>query len=393
MKVENNQIRNYRLSSHHLDKRYPADDIMKIAGACGLQNSPPGAWEIALFNRLEGCTLNMLHELLYEKKQLLQAWSYRGVPVVFPTGQSDVFLTALISRQGEEPWIYTQGITLALDFLQMEFEELLILVKEAAAYLDEHTIQSKETLDKTLAGMISGRLSEEKRELWNAPSMYGNPERHIVGEAVVSFLLRPCSYDSLVVFGERRGISPTFTSYRNWIGQAHIPEPEAEKKLVRKFIHSYGPTTAGNFMAWLGCTRQQAHRLWNTAADEIEPVQAEGKTSYMLSEDMESLFTAGNMEPRLMLLGAHDPYLDQRDRTVILENKSLHKMVWKTVANPGVVLREGRIIGIWKTKTLEDKLDISIELWESIMPWDMHHIETLANELAKFRGLNLKGIR
>lgn len=142
-------------------------------------------------------------------------------------------------------------------------------------------------------------------------------------------------------------------------------------------------------MAWLGCSRQQAQRLWDTVADEIEPVQAEGKISYILSADMESLLTAGNTKPRMMLLGAHDPYLDQRDRTVILENKSLHKMVWKTVANPGVVLKAGRIIGIWKTKTLKNKLDISIELWESITPQDGSCMETLAKELAGFRGLNL----
>lgn len=88
---------------HHLDKKIPPESILEAAGACGLQNSPPGAWETALFNRLEGCPLQELRESLYARKILLQAWSYRGVPVVFPTEESSVFLSSLIARQGEEP--------------------------------------------------------------------------------------------------------------------------------------------------------------------------------------------------------------------------------------------------------------------------------------------------
>ena len=103
--------------------------LKAAAGACGVQNSPPGAWESAMFNRLEGCTLRALNDALYVDKTLLQAWSCRGVPVVFPTRDAGVFLTPLCARPGEAPWIYTKGIGLALDFLGMSFEELLPLRK------------------------------------------------------------------------------------------------------------------------------------------------------------------------------------------------------------------------------------------------------------------------
>ncbi len=208
MNIEAKKIRSYRLHAHHLDGKIPIDGLINIAGACGLQNTPPGAWETALYNRLEGCTLPILREALYEQKSLLQAWSYRGVPVVFPTGQSDIFLTALISQDGEWPWIYTRGITGALDYLQISFDDLLLRTKEAAKHLDSHIIISKETLDKTLAEIIKNDLPQDKRALWCGPSMYGNPEKQTVGEAAVSFLLRPCSFSSLVVFGERQGASP-----------------------------------------------------------------------------------------------------------------------------------------------------------------------------------------
>ena len=100
------QIRNFRLSAHHLDAVYGREHILELAGACGMQNSPPGAWEAALYNRAPHCTMAEMERLLGEEKTLLQAWSLRGAPVVFPEAESDVFLAAL-AAEADEPWIYT----------------------------------------------------------------------------------------------------------------------------------------------------------------------------------------------------------------------------------------------------------------------------------------------
>ena len=393
MEIDIERMRHYRLRAHHLDQKIPPADLISAAGACGLQNSPPGAWETALFNRLTDCSLPLLHDALYRKKSLLQAWSFRGAPVVFPTRESAVFLSALIAEKGEEPWIYTTGIAAALEFVRMPFDDLLLRTKEAARQLDRQTIKSKEALDRTLSDIIRKDLPPEKQTLWNAPSMYGRPDKQTVGDAMVSFLLRPCSFYSLVVFGERQGVSPTFTSFWNWIGHPLDPLPEADKALTRKFLHCYGPATKDSFMRWLGCSRQQAQRLWDAAADEMEPVTVSGKISYMLTADMDNLRQGEKSGDRLMLLGAHDPYLDIRDKSVLLESKALHAAVWKTVANPGVVLKGGRIVGIWKPRTQENKLDIALTLFEALRPAEYQMLKMLAEEYAVFRMLDLRSCR
>ena len=312
----------------------PSGQIETAAGACGVQNSPPGAWETALFNRVEGCTLPELHDALYRRKTLLQAWSYRGVPVVFPTAESGIFLSPLAALEGEAPWIYTRGIALALEHLQMSFDSLLPLVKQAAGYLDAHTVQGKETLDRVLADAVRERLPSEKRTLWDSPSMYGAPDRQTVGGAAVSFLLRPCSFSGLVVFGCRRGGSPTFASFRSWLGRAPETPPDADRLLVRKFLHCHGPSTPALLAEWLGCSPAQARRLWNSVAQELEPVSVEGKARWLLSADRDALAHPCGPQERLLLLGPHDPYLDTRDRDVLLPDKALQKLVWRTVGNP-----------------------------------------------------------
>ena len=153
------QVRLFRLHAHHLDTWYSLQDALHIAGACGLQNSPPGAWEAALHNRIRDLERQDPARLLEEDKSLLQAWSFRGAPVVFPTRQSGSFLSALIPQPGE-PFVYTQGIGLALDFLQLPFDWLLELLVQTMPRLKGVTLCGKAVLDQTLAGWMA-RLRRE----------------------------------------------------------------------------------------------------------------------------------------------------------------------------------------------------------------------------------------
>ena len=170
------QVRAYRLAAHHLARPLPAGAFAQAAGVCGVQNSPPGAFETALWNRVRPCAPAGMQAALYEEKTLLQAWSYRGAPVVFPTQESDIFLAPLCAEPGEEPWIYTRGITLALDALGLTFGELLPLVAAAVRGLGDREVESKEALDQILADAIAPALPAEKRAIWAQPSPYGRPE-------------------------------------------------------------------------------------------------------------------------------------------------------------------------------------------------------------------------
>lgn len=383
------QIRNFRLHSHHLDAKYELADIESIAGACGLQNTPPGVWETALYNRIPDCTLSEMDRLLYEEKSLIQSWSLRGVPVIFPASESDVFLSALTAKT-EEPWIYTQGIGLALDFLQMDFQELWEMLQEVMPQLDDYTILSKSTLDQTLADWMLPLLPVSRQELWNQPSMYGTPDKQTVGGAVVSFLLRPCAFSGLVVFGRRLGTSPSFTSYKNWTGHPLEVSEDASKKLIRKYLHCYGPSTVDSFTTWLGCSGRQGRRIWNCISEEIEPVMVSGKKAYILSSDKESLFAPDSLQRELLLLGGHDPFLDQRDRLILQPDKSLHKQIWRLVNNPGAVVYRGEIIGIWSARKKPKGLDIQITLWSN--PCNRQALQNLAEDYAVFRQQTLVNV-
>ena len=389
MTVTREQARAFRLRRHHLDRPLPSGGLVEAAAGCGVQNSPPGAWETALWNRVEGVTLHQLEQALYGEKTLLQAWSIRGVPLIFPTVDAGVFLAPLCAQPGEEPWIYTRGITGALDALGLDFDDLLPLVETACACLEGETVLSKEALDRRLAGVIEPMLPPEVRPAWNAPSMYGQPDRQTVGGAAVSFLLRPCSFRGKVVFGAREGIYPTFTSPARWLGRSLLNHPDGVRELVRRFLRCYGPTQVSDFQSWLGCSPRQAKRLWGGIEDELAPVELEGKRRWVLAEDL-NLLSQGEEGEQLLLLGSHDPYLDLRDRELILPDKARQRQVWKTVGNPGAVLLGGRVIGLWTVRTRGENLDVSVTLFEPLSPAQRSRLEELAQGYAAFRGSALR---
>ena len=383
------QIRSFRLHSHHLDAIYSPDDVEEITGASGIINSPPGSWETAMHVRVPSLTLSDIENLLNTKKSLVQAWSLRGAPAIFPVADSGAFLSALVAKPGEA-WIYTKGIKLALDFLQTEFETLFALMLKVMPQLDNLTVTSKSQLDRTIANWMQPLLPPAMQDSWNEPSMYGYSESQIVGDSIVSFMLRPCAFLGLVVFADRQGISPTFTSFKNWVGQALEADAEAEKQLVRKFLHCYGPATVGMLVSWLGCSGQQGKRLWQTVSDEIEPVKSLDQKAFILSVDKEQLFSEPSFTRELLLLGGHDPYLDCRDRLALLPDPSHNQLVWRTVTNPGVVLQQGEIIGVWTGLKKSKGIEAKISLWAKTK--NRKQLQNLAEEYAAFRQQKLVSV-
>lgn len=382
------QVLGHRLRAHHLDHPLPAAGLLEAAGACGVQNSPPGACDTALWNRVEGLTPQLLQRELVETRRLLQAWSFRGAPCVFPTRDIPIFLHALIPQQGE-PWIYTDGVPLVLEHIGMDFDAVLALVERAAPLLDGIEIHGKSALDDALARAVEPLLPPDKRALWGDPSMYG--PNQTVGGAAVSFMLRPCALQGLVVFGGRQGGTPTFTSSRRWLGECPPPTGDGRRELVRRFLHCYGPADEPMLARWLGCSPRQAHRLWLCAGADMQEAVVEGKRRFILAEDADSFAGAAPQED-VRLLGPHDPYLDCRDRELLLPEKPLQRQVWKTVANPGAVLRAGRVEGIWKTKTAGGKLAIAATLWRDD-PATALAVRQRAADYAAFRGLLLADCR
>ena len=385
-------IRSFRMHAHHLDRMLPAGSL-KEAAFIGFQNSPPGIWEIAAFQRVEGIKRTQLQQALIEERSLLQAWSIRGVPLVFPSEDVAVFLTSLIPQADEKPWIYTDGLRAALTQLDLSFEELLSWLSACISMLDTAVIVRKEALDQRLASLMEPLLPPSRRALWRSPSPYDPKGKQLLGEAVVSFLLRPCAHMGKVVFGARQEEGVSFLSLRAWLPALDPLPPCDPSRLVRRFLHAYGPSDRHCFQKWLGGSTRQARRLWTGVEASLVEVEVMGKKRYLLREDLEEWKQAAPLTGKLQLLAAHDPYLELRDREVLLASSSLQKQVWRIQGNPGALLRDGAVIGSWRMRTQAERIQMTLTLFEAISAKECQRLCEEAEKLAAFLGRSLTDLQ
>lgn len=384
MVISDEQYRQFRVRTHHLDQRLPAQQLLTAAGTIGFQNSPPGAWEQAVFNRIADITAAELRAMLGEQKSLLQAWSFRGAPAVFPTQDAAVFLNALVAEKNEDPWIYTAGLVPSLPQLGIDYTTLLTVVGQATkAVLADKTITGKGQLDAAIAEAVAADLPAAKQAAWQQSSPYG--AKQTLGEAAVSFMLRPASFQGLVVFGKRSGQSPSFTSPQHW-GVDWPQESGALRELAWRYVHAYGPTNRQEFTKWLGCSTAQGQRLWALIAGEVTAVDAGSVLTADLSEFQKNASPTGT----LRLLGPHDPYLDANGRDLLLPDKKLQRKVWRTVGNPGAVLLDGQIVGVWRQRKQGKQLSMTVDSFRPLTGELKQKITEQAEMYAVFLKMALK---
>lgn len=68
----------------------------------------------------------------------------------------------------------------------------------------------------------------------------------------------------------------------------------------------------------------------------------------------------------------------------------MQRQVWRTVANPNVILQDGRVVGIWKGKSLPQGMEITLTSFEPLPEDALRRLRQRAEAYAAFRELPLK---
>jgi hypothetical protein len=172
-KVRTSDVIAFRLHAHHLASRQSADDLPEVAGACGIQNSPPGSALLALHARAEHVTRDRVDHLVGEDKSLLQTWCMRGAPFYFPTADAPIFTAGVLPATETARLHLIVGVDGALSQLGMGLDEAVDrTAKEIGAVLSGRQLAINE-LGEELAERIAGKLSSAQREIWQAKGPYG----------------------------------------------------------------------------------------------------------------------------------------------------------------------------------------------------------------------------
>jgi hypothetical protein len=160
------------------------------------------------------------------------------------------------------------------------------------------------------------------------------------------------------------------------------PDLTALTKLVRAYLTLLGPATPVQAAGYLDARRADIEQAW---PDDLVEVQVGGAKSWLPAECEQAL--ASPPEPDIVrLLGAFDPYLQARDRDLIVGDKSVHKTLWPVLGRPGAVFVDGEVAGTWRPKASGKKLTLVVEAFGPLPPATWEQVDAEAERVAAVRG-------
>ncbi|PRX44196.1 winged helix DNA-binding protein [Prauserella shujinwangii] len=159
---------------------------------------------------------------------------------------------------------------------------------------------------------------------------------------------------------------------------------------VQCYLRLHGPATAGEAAGFVGSTRAiVAGQLW---PGDLAEVRVEGRTAHLPADRLAEL--EHPPEPDLVrLLPPGDPYLQARDRALLVPEKARQQELWRVLGNPGALLADGEIAGTWRAKASGRRLEITVDPFRPLPRSVRARVEAEAELVAAVRGQDKVAVR
>jgi hypothetical protein len=178
------------------------------------------------------------------------------------------------------------------------------------------------------------------------------------------------------------GTAPPVLQRRKGAKLPTKPDVKALTKLVRAYLTLLGPATPVHAAGYFDARRADVEEAW---PDDLVEVQVAGSKAWLPAECEKAL--ASPPSPDLVrLLGAFDPYLQARDRDLIVPDKPVQKALWPVLGRPGALFVDGEVAGTWRPKASGKKLTLAVEAFGPLPPAVWDQIDEEAERVAAVRG-------
>lgn len=110
-----------------------------------------------------------------------------------------------------------------------------------------------------------------------------------------------------------------------------------------------------------------------------------GRRAWLPADRLDVLATA-EPQPGVRFVPPMDALLQARDRDLLAPGKDRQKEVWRVLGNPGALLLDGEIAGVWRAKTAGRKrVDLTVTPFASLTAKARKAVEAEAAEVARAR--------
>ncbi len=341
----------FRVARHHLAGRAPD---AASAAVVGLQDTPPGAAATAFAARADGGP-DAFDELVLVQSLRGAPWAVAPADVpVFTAGLAPPDEAAAAKLIGNAAKVL-DGIA-AMEALDRVSAAVADALADGPLGRDDFHQALRERLPDDLLWWCKGCGTHHVHpSLWRATGVRG----------------------VLAVVG-REGRSAVFGAPP---GAKRVKDPGGE--LARRFLRAYGPATPALLAGWAGLTAAHARGLWEQAG-ELAEVKLAGERAWVLAEDADAVADPPDATG-VRLLPNLDPIGTARDREVLVPDAEVRKAIWRPVGGPGIVLRDGRLAGLWRAAKQGKRLVVTVEPVGRFPKTAVAAVEAEAERLAPFR--------
>jgi hypothetical protein len=335
-------VRTRRVARSALAQRAAVDQLVDVVGDVGgVHAQVQASAELQLASRLDGLTQADVREALWERRQLVKAWTLRGTLHLHPAGELALWHAARRAVAGPPrelaAWRDPAGV-LHPEVGRHDVEAIRAAVWDA---LDGRCLLRDEIADEVVS-RVGGAHEERLRS------------------GFAFFLAELCQ-------GPPHGAKVTFVRPDQWIeGWHEVDEDRALAEVCRRYLRTYGPARPGDFREWFTSAAFKAPKargLFDALGDELEEIDVEGYRAYVLAGD--TAFPP--REPTLRLLPEYDVYVmgsRERDRLIpkgVRDQIAAHgRGRYEGPAGVRLLMIDGVAAGLWERKKRGKRIELRV---------------------------------
>ena len=368
MKVDRQQVLAYRVAAQQLDRSAKSIRGLRVLDI-GVQDAGGEQARLAFDARLGGTPSA---DVFGPSKTLALVWSLRGAPYVHRRADLDSLTGALyplseadaMQRINETgPSVQRAGIA------ALEQYELTVAAMRAAV--------SKPIAKGAVSTAVTKAVPAPMRRACRACKT-----SHISESAMrATFLAAGLELEP--------GTSPPVMQRRTGSKRVSGPDMKALAALCRAYLTLLGPATPSHVAGYLEARRADVEQAW---PDDLAAVSVDGAERWLPAKQVRVLEKAKTPDV-VRLLGGFDPFLQARDRDLIVPDKAVHKALWPVLGRPGAVFVHGEVVGTWRPNSAGKKLAVLVREFVPLPKPVCTEVETEADRVAAVRGLELAAVK
>ena len=178
------------------------------------------------------------------------------------------------------------------------------------------------------------------------------------------------------------GTAPPVLVPRPGTKSVDAPDLKALRRLLRAYLTLLGPATPADAAGYFEVRTADAMQAW---PDDLAELTVDGKSVWLPVDCVDDL-TSAPPPDLVRLLGPFDPYLQARDRSLLVPDKAIHKSLWPVLGRPGVLLVDGEVAGVWRPKASGGKLTLIVDAFAPLDPPAWRAVDAEAERVAAVRG-------